>query len=67
MGDSLATWSERNRPALREFWAREPADAVGVKQEREVVNFISTPAGRRAHINYDRVFVARLAGDIDVR
>ena len=26
---------ERNRHALREFWARAPADALGVKQELE--------------------------------
>jgi len=32
---SLITWRERNRHALREFWARAPADALGVKQELE--------------------------------
>jgi hypothetical protein len=26
---------ERNRHALREFWARAPADALGVKREFE--------------------------------
>jgi hypothetical protein len=30
-----ATWRERNRHALRAFWARAPADALGVKQELE--------------------------------
>ena len=30
------TWRERNRHALREFWARAPADALGVKQELEM-------------------------------
>jgi len=30
---ALTTWRERNRHALREFWARAPADALGVKQE----------------------------------
>jgi hypothetical protein len=29
---ALITWRERNRHALREFWARSPADALGVKQ-----------------------------------
>jgi hypothetical protein len=29
------SWRERNRHALREFWARAPADALGVKQELE--------------------------------
>jgi hypothetical protein len=32
---ALITWRERNRHALREFWARAPADALGVKQELE--------------------------------
>jgi hypothetical protein len=32
---TLTTWRERNRHALREFWARAPADALGVKQEFE--------------------------------
>jgi hypothetical protein len=32
---ALTTWRERNRHALREFWARAPADALGVKQELE--------------------------------
>jgi hypothetical protein len=32
---TLTTWRERNRHALREFWARAPADALGVKQELE--------------------------------
>jgi hypothetical protein len=27
------SWRERNRHALRKFWARAPADALGVKQE----------------------------------
>jgi hypothetical protein len=31
----LSLWRERNRHALREFWARAPADALGVKQELE--------------------------------
>jgi len=30
---ALITWRERNRHALREFWVRAPADALGVKQE----------------------------------
>jgi hypothetical protein len=30
---ALITWRERNLRALREFWARAPADALGVKQE----------------------------------
>jgi hypothetical protein len=30
---TLTTWRERNRHALREFWVRAPADALGVKQE----------------------------------
>jgi acyl dehydratase len=34
-GDTLTTWRERNRHALREFWARVPAYALGVKQEFE--------------------------------
>jgi phage recombination protein Bet len=34
---ALITWRERNRHALREFWARAPADALGVKQEFEKV------------------------------
>jgi hypothetical protein len=29
------SWRERNRHALRQFWARTPADALGVKQELE--------------------------------
>jgi hypothetical protein len=29
------SWRERNRHAPREFWARAPADALGVKQEFE--------------------------------
>jgi hypothetical protein len=32
---ALLLWRERNRHALREFWARAPANAVGVKQEFE--------------------------------
>jgi hypothetical protein len=32
---ALITWRERNRHSLREFWARAPADALGVKQEFE--------------------------------
>ena len=32
---TLTTWRERNRDALREFWALAPADAMGVKQEFE--------------------------------
>jgi hypothetical protein len=32
---TLTTWRERNRHALREFSARAPADALGVKQEIE--------------------------------
>jgi hypothetical protein len=32
---ALISWRERNRHALREFWARTPADALGVKQEFE--------------------------------
>ena len=32
---ALITWRKRNRRALREFWARAPADALGVKQEFE--------------------------------
>jgi hypothetical protein len=32
---ALLLWRERNRLALREFWARAPADALGVKQELE--------------------------------
>jgi hypothetical protein len=34
-GYTLTTWRERNRHALREFWARAPVDALGVKQELE--------------------------------
>jgi hypothetical protein len=34
---ALITWRERNRHALREFWARAPADALGVKQDLEKV------------------------------
>jgi hypothetical protein len=29
------SWRERNRQALQGFWARAPADALGVKQEFE--------------------------------
>jgi hypothetical protein len=29
---ALITWRERNRHALREFWARAPADALGVNR-----------------------------------
>ena len=29
------SWREHNRHALREFWARAPSDALGVKQEFE--------------------------------
>ena len=29
---ALITWRERNRHALREFWARAPGDALGVKR-----------------------------------
>jgi len=32
---ALISWRERNRHALREFWARAPADSLGVKQEFE--------------------------------
>ena len=32
---ALLLWRKRNRHALREFWARAPADALGVKQELE--------------------------------
>lgn len=32
---ALISWRDRNRHALREFWARAPADALGVKQELE--------------------------------
>jgi hypothetical protein len=32
---ALIAWRERNRYSLREFWARAPADALGVKQEFE--------------------------------
>ena len=32
---TVITWRERNRHALREFWARAPDDALGVKQEIE--------------------------------
>jgi hypothetical protein len=32
---ALLLWRGRNRHALREFWARAPADALGVKQELE--------------------------------
>lgn len=31
----LDLWRDRNRHALREFWARAPADALGVKREIE--------------------------------
>lgn len=31
----LANWCDRNRHSLREFWARAPSDALGVKQELE--------------------------------
>lgn len=33
--EDLTTWRDRNRHALREFWARAPADALGVKKEIE--------------------------------
>jgi hypothetical protein len=29
---TLTTWRERNRHALREFWARAPGDALGVNK-----------------------------------
>lgn len=32
---SVSAWRDRNRHALREFWARAPADALGVKQALE--------------------------------
>jgi hypothetical protein len=32
---ALIAWRERNRHALREFWARAPADGLGGKQEFE--------------------------------
>jgi hypothetical protein len=32
---ALLLWRERNRHALRGFWARTPADALGVKREFE--------------------------------
>jgi phage recombination protein Bet len=32
---TVIIWRERNRHALREFWARAPDDALGVKQEIE--------------------------------
>jgi hypothetical protein len=32
---SLIAWRERNRHALREFWAHAPADALGARQEFE--------------------------------
>jgi hypothetical protein len=32
---ALITWRKRNPHALREFCARAPADALGVKQEFE--------------------------------
>jgi hypothetical protein len=32
---ALLLWRERNRRALREFWARSPADALSAKQEVE--------------------------------
>ncbi|GLI94674.1 phage recombination protein Bet [Methylocystis echinoides] len=32
---TIIAWRERNRHALREFWARAPADALGVKQAIE--------------------------------
>lgn len=32
---TVTTWRERNRHALREFWARAPSDALGVKRELE--------------------------------
>jgi phage recombination protein Bet len=34
---AINTWRDRNRHALREFWARAPADALGVKQAIEHV------------------------------
>jgi len=32
---AVTSWRERNRHALREFWARAPSDALGVKKELE--------------------------------
>lgn len=32
---TLILWRERHGHALLEFWARAPADALGVKQELE--------------------------------
>lgn len=32
---AINAWRDRNRHALREFWARAPADALGVKQAIE--------------------------------
>jgi hypothetical protein len=29
---TLTTWRKRNQYALREIWARAPADVLGVKQ-----------------------------------
>jgi hypothetical protein len=48
---ALITWRERNRHALRGFWARAPADALGVKQELEKMlgrqaDEITHPRGR---------------------
>jgi hypothetical protein len=40
---ALLLWRERNRHALREFWARSPADALGVKQAFEKA---LAPAGK---------------------
>jgi hypothetical protein len=44
--DDLTTWRDCNRHALREFWARAPADALGVKQEIEkAMTFEATQGG----------------------
>ncbi|WP_442755889.1 recombinase RecT [Methylocystis sp. JAN1] len=40
---AVTTWRERNRHALREFWARAPSDALGVKKELEKVGQGQTP------------------------
>jgi hypothetical protein len=42
---TLIIWRERNRHALREFWARAPADTLGVKQELEKA-LANTKTGR---------------------
>lgn len=34
-GRKITSWRERNRHALREFWARAPSDALEVKKEIE--------------------------------